>query len=151
YKTHNHARRERFFSSLATTFLLPSMKRLAFLTIPLFLISGQLPTAAQYFYQFQNTTNSGGAFFPLAKGEPEYFLDLDFRTHNVNPSLYAYIIDFEAPGFHDFILHGLGHIEAPPANSLYLPGWTDDEWHHLHIDVDLINSRWTFDLDDRPR
>jgi hypothetical protein len=87
--------------------------------------------------------------FDLWKGVPDYFLDFDFETRNLNPSLFAYTVLFDTPTVQNFSLHGWGEIDVPPANSPALPGWSDDELHHMHIGVDLPGGRWIFQLDDQ--
>ena len=87
--------------------------------------------------------------FDLGRRAPDYFLDFDFETHNLNPSLFAFMLLFDGPLTENFYLHGSGSIGVPPANSTHLPGWTDDEPHHIHIGVDLKAGSWTFQLDDR--
>ena len=84
--------------------------------------------------------------FDLSKGVPDYFVDFDFETHNLNPSLFAFTLLFDGVGG-NFYLHGGGYIGVPPANSPYLPGWSDDELHHMHIAIDIPDSSWTFQLD----
>ena len=87
--------------------------------------------------------------FDLGRGVPDYFVDFDFETRNLNPSLFAFDAVFDTPGVEVFYLHGGGYIGVPPANSTYLPGWSDDNLHHMHIAVDLTADSWTFTLDDR--
>jgi hypothetical protein len=86
--------------------------------------------------------------FDLSKGVPDYFVDFDFETHNLNPSLFAFMLLFDTPYVQNFYLHGSGYIGVPPANSPYLAGWSDDELHHMHIAIDIPNSSWTFQIDD---
>lgn len=88
--------------------------------------------------------------FNSGKGAPNYFIEFDFETRNLNPSMFAFVILFDTPHVQNFYLHGLGYIGVPPANSPYLPGWTDNEPHHMRIDVDLIHGTWTLGFDDRP-
>ena len=87
--------------------------------------------------------------FNLGQGVPDYFVDFDFESHNLNPSLYAFstLFDMAGAGAQNFYFHGSGHIGVPPANSPYLPGWSDDQLHHIHIGIDLPTSSWTFQLD----
>ena len=85
--------------------------------------------------------------FNLGQGVPNYFVDFDFESHNLNPSLYAFSILFDTPSAESFYLHGRGYIGVPPANSPYLPGWSDDQLHHMHIGIDLATASWTFQLD----
>lgn len=88
--------------------------------------------------------------FDLNKGVPDYFIEFDFETRNLNPSLFAFVMLCDTPYVQNFYLHGLGYIGVPPANSPYLPGWTDDELHHLRIEVNLTNRSWVLRLDGRP-
>jgi hypothetical protein len=87
--------------------------------------------------------------FDLGKGVSDYFLDFDFETRNLNPSWFAFVVLFDTPYVQNFYLHGLGYIGVPPANSPHLPGWTDNELHHMHLNVDLADNEWTFQLDDQ--
>jgi Bacterial Ig domain len=87
--------------------------------------------------------------FDLGKGVSDYFLDFDFETHNLNPSLFCFTILFDTPLVQNFDLHGLGFIQGPPVDSSELPGWSDDQPHHIHIDVNLFKNQWTLDIDQR--
>lgn len=84
--------------------------------------------------------------FDLPQGMTNYFIDFDFETHRLNSSLFAFDLWCCYPSFY---LHGRDYIGVPPANSPYLPGWTDDELHHVRIDVDVPSATWRFQLDDR--
>lgn len=84
--------------------------------------------------------------FDLGRAVPSYFLDFDFETRNLNPSLFSFRTFFNYPSFG---LHGGGYINVPPANSTPLPGWTEDELHHMHIGVDVVAGTWSFQLDNR--
>jgi hypothetical protein len=85
--------------------------------------------------------------FCLGERAPDYFVDFDFESRNLNGSKFTFTLLFDTPTVQDFYLHGLGYIGVPPANSRYLPGWTDGELHHMHIDVNLTNATWTLQLD----
>jgi len=85
--------------------------------------------------------------FDLRKGAPDYFLDFDFVTRDLNPSRFAFTALFDTPSVQNFSLHGLGAIHVPGAYPL--PGWTDNDLHHVHISADLVGHHWTFQLDDR--
>ncbi len=87
--------------------------------------------------------------FDLGNGVPDYFVDFDFETRNLNPSLFAFVILFDTPSVENFYLHGNGYIGVPPANSPYLPGWSDGDLHHMHIGVNLGTGSWLFQLDNR--
>ena len=87
--------------------------------------------------------------FDLGKGVSNYFLDFDFETHNLNPSLFCFTTLFDTPRVQNFDLHGLGYIQGPPFTSPELPGWSDDLPHHIHIDVNLAENKWTLHLDHR--
>jgi hypothetical protein len=87
--------------------------------------------------------------FDLARNAPDYFLDFDFETRGLYPSLFDYAILFDVPYVQVFDLHGRDGICVPPSNSDCLPAWTDSQFHHLHILADLTNNTWTLQLDDR--
>jgi hypothetical protein len=82
--------------------------------------------------------------FDLGRGVPSYFVDFDFETHNLNPSLFSFVLLCDTPEVQNFDLHGWGFIQAPNAN---LPGWSDDQLHHMRIDIDLADSSWALALD----
>jgi hypothetical protein len=86
--------------------------------------------------------------FDLNRGAPDYFLDFDFETHNLNPSLFVFTMLFDCPEVETFDLHGLGGIEIPDYS--FLPGWTDDEPHHMHVDLNITNRTWILQFDSRP-
>src|SRR6267378_3897681 len=102
--------------------------------------------ASQHFYQNESFLLSPLGLYEtgygLGNGISDYSIEFDFKTHDLNPSWSALLMIFDIGSVQDFILHGLGFIEAPPPNSTYLPGWTDDEWHHLRIDANLTGGIW---------
>jgi hypothetical protein len=85
--------------------------------------------------------------FDLGRGAPDYFVDFEFETRNLNPSLFAFDVLFDMPWAESFYLHGRGYIGVPPANSPYLPGWSDGQRHHMHIGANPTAGSWTFQLD----
>jgi hypothetical protein len=87
--------------------------------------------------------------FDLGKQAPDYFIDFDFETRKLNPSLFAFTVIFDDPWAEVFYLHGTGYIGVPPSNSPGLPGWTDYELHHMHIVWNVPAATWFFKLDDR--
>ncbi len=88
--------------------------------------------------------------FNLGYGVPDYFIEFDFETHNLDPSLFAFTMLCDTPYVQNFSLHGLGAIEVPP-NYDFLPdsSWGDDLPHHLRIGINLIQHSWTLQLDSR--
>ena len=86
--------------------------------------------------------------FDLSKGAPDYFLDFDFESHNLNSSLFLFMTIFDCPEVESFNLHGIGYIEIPDYS--FLPGWTDDEAHHMHIEMNAVNRTWKLKVDGRP-
>src|SRR5215211_4486562 len=60
--------------------------------------------------------------FNLGLRQPHYFIEFDFETRNLNPSLFTYTVTFDAPIVNNVSLHGLGeiHVFGLPAQ----PGWT---------------------------
>jgi hypothetical protein len=88
--------------------------------------------------------------FDLGRGVSDYSVDFDFETRNLNSSLFAFSLLMGGPGWGgSFYLHGRGYIGVPPSNSPYLPGWTDNELHHMRITVAQAGSAWTLQLDDQ--
>lgn len=86
--------------------------------------------------------------FVLGKGASAYFVEFDFETRNLNGSLYAYTVFFDTPIVQSFILHGgLGNIQVP--STAPLGAASDNELHHMRIDVNLANGTWRLQLDNR--
>jgi len=84
--------------------------------------------------------------FGLFKHAPNYFVEFDFETRNLNPSLFAFTVIFDTPSVENVYMHG-GLQLLKPANAFGGLSWTDDELHHLRIDADIRNSRLTVTLD----
>jgi hypothetical protein len=86
--------------------------------------------------------------FDLGRHQPNYFIEFDFETHNLNPSLFAFTVHLDAPLINPVTLHGLGEIQVqnlPPQ-----AGWTDNELHHIRIEADLETLTMRVLLDNRP-
>lgn len=87
--------------------------------------------------------------FALGKGASEYFVEFDFETRNLNGSLHAYTLAFDTPNVENFTLHGgLGSVLAPSSPPLF--GWSDNEVHHIRIEINLGNGTWRLLLDNGP-
>ena len=89
--------------------------------------------------------------FNLGRHADNYFVEFDFETRNLNPSLHAFTALFDTPIVHNVYLHGgLQRIQlfSGSGGGGLGPVWQDDTLHHLRIDADLVNETFTVRLDD---
>jgi uncharacterized repeat protein (TIGR03803 family) len=93
-------------------------------------------------YQFD-----GMGFF-LSRGASNYFIDFDFETHNLSTSGLHFDIAFLNAQFQ---LYGTGNLQVfAQYSQTYQIGWTDDQVHHVHAQLNENNATWSFQLDNTP-
>jgi hypothetical protein len=84
--------------------------------------------------------------FALGKGASDYFVEFDVETRNLNGSSFAYSLLFDTPNVQNFVFHGgIAAVLAPSSPPLF--GWSDNELHHVRIEIDLGNGTWRLELD----
>lgn len=85
--------------------------------------------------------------FNLGQHAPNYFIEFDFETHNLNSSLFHFTTHFDTPTVQNVDLHGFYNtVSFGGARFPSIP-WTDDALHHLRIDADIPNRLFTVTLD----
>lgn len=91
--------------------------------------------------------------FNLGHRQSNYYLEFDFESRNLNPSLFAFTALFDTPHVQNVHLHGgppqFYAFSGIPGHSTSLGTWTDGELHHLRIEADLLSSTFTITLDDQ--
>jgi hypothetical protein len=85
--------------------------------------------------------------YELNKGASNYFVDFDFESRNLYPSMFLFGVLFDAPEAEGFYLHGWVGVESPFPYHTIWPGWTDGEAHHMHINMVVTNKTWVLELD----
>lgn len=86
--------------------------------------------------------------FDLGRAVSDYYIDFDFETRNLNPSLHGFHTVFDTLVVQPFTLHGgfMPGIHDP--FGVPVINWTDNEFHHLHIAVNIATQRYLLQLDD---
>src|SRR5262245_26437634 len=64
--------------------------------------------------------------FNLGQHAPNYFIEFDFETHNLNPSLWAFTALFDTPAVQNVYLHG-GFQLLKIVNGFGGLPWTDND------------------------
>jgi uncharacterized repeat protein (TIGR03803 family) len=90
-------------------------------------------------------TNFEGMGFTLYRGASNYFIDFDCESHNLNTSDRG--ISIAVPLLALRIVNG-GLLDNH--NVLHPIGWTDDQVHHVHAEINEAGPTWSFQLDNDP-